>query len=551
MFASSQLSGCMFASPMVIESEDEDFILVATHDGVIWGIHPGNGAVEWSIELPTEGEGLLPLLVATPVVVGDRLVVAYQGYDPEVNEDPWDNTPQSRREHIVRVIDLDERELDDDFPTLVLGAELESSEDGKTVVFNPPTQLSRSALKHAETTPGALGAVYVSFGNKGDVQPWHGWIFEIDLDAWKDSGADDAVTGTLLTTKEPDCGTGSGMYDMRCGGGVWAPSGPLVIGSGDSRELLVPTGNGQLNVEDSNFANGLLKVPAGLDFDPGCDPDLCAEFDPIEPSVDCLASCEHFFAPREDPDDPPLAPHLCEGLTFLECYASLDYDFGANTPALVELDGGPNVFVQPAKDGHVYLLDADHLGTMYDRHKVIEVCGTDEDDCVWDWTGMMVTTPVMTELDGDPLALIPTFMFDARNPSGLVAVRITNEGGTPQLETAWEAPGFDSPEARERFRSHPSRATISTIGGVEYAWVVDVMGFRGKTYSNDKREEDHGWLLGVRTSDGKITGRAPLEGRGQRYIEPLVHQDRLYVGSCTKDNGTSRLEVFSLRPRPK
>ena len=98
-----------------------------------------------------------------------------------------------------------------------------------------------------------LGLVYVSFGNVRDLQPWHGWLFEIDLDAWQATGGDDAdnpITGTLVTTATASkCGeeNSDGAREMRCGGGVWAARGPEVIAdpaSPDGYALLVATGNG-------------------------------------------------------------------------------------------------------------------------------------------------------------------------------------------------------------------------------------------------------------------------------------------------------------------
>src|SRR5690606_25021479 len=157
--------------------------------------------------------------------------------------------------------------------------------------------------------------------------------------------------------------------DMICGGGVWSPAGPVLVQREDDYEVLVPTGNGQLDLARRDYANTLMRTGPGLVFDPGCDPVACADFDPLDPSRACLESCANLFVPRMMPDDPPLGTTsgVCEGLTFFECYAALDWDLGANSPARVELPGGPTVYVLPGKDGGVYLIDADHLGTLYDR----------------------------------------------------------------------------------------------------------------------------------------------------------------------------------------
>ena len=64
---------------------------------------------------------------------------------------------------------------------------------------------------------------------------------------------------------------------MSCGGGVWSPSGPTLRQGEDDFELGLPTGNGQLDLGRRDYANTLMRVPPGLAFDPGCDPDACAD----------------------------------------------------------------------------------------------------------------------------------------------------------------------------------------------------------------------------------------------------------------------------------
>ena len=123
-------------------------------------------------------------------------------------------------------------------PEIELTARKPTSDGSGWVDFNPATAFGRAALAHGRIRPSSLGYVYASFGNAGTIQPYHGWVFEIDLDRWKSAGADAAITSSLLVTPETDCGVEgkSGAYEMICGGGVWTPAGPsdASLGSGCS-----------------------------------------------------------------------------------------------------------------------------------------------------------------------------------------------------------------------------------------------------------------------------------------------------------------------------
>jgi hypothetical protein len=366
----------------------------------------------------------------------------------------------------------------------------------------------------------------VSFGNAATIQPYHGWVFEIDLDRWKSSGADAAITSALLVTPETDCGVEgkSGAYEMICGGGVWTPAGPQVFPTPDGFELIVPTGNGQLDLGRRDYANTLMRVKPGLQFDPGCDARLCADFDPIAPSEACMASCRNLFIPRLLPGDPPLRPASgrCDGKTLLECYALLDADLGSCAPIKVELEAGPSVFVQPGKDGSVYLLDAEHMGTLYDRETIVEFCGGPDDDCSGNrWRGMIVTQPTLTEVDGVPVVLVATFNFDETHPAGVVALKIRVEEGVPGLEPFWRVPDFESREAVKRFRHYPSRIALSEAGAAvgATAWVVE--GSR----------HDEGTIHGIRVRDGEVLERISMQGHGMKFVLPVIHEGRLFAPS--------------------
>ncbi len=529
-FRADDLPGCALASPVLVDAAGERLVVVVTSEGRVAG-YSRDGALRWSFDLPAPA-GQVPELAATPAVVGQRVVIAWQDRGAD------DGT---RLSHHVAVVDAAAGALDPDFPEVTLAASAPGN-DGGTVTFEPSNAYSRATLVAGHRAGDDLGLAYVGFGNIQDRQPWHGWLFELDLDAWRDGGAAAAISSVLLTTPETDCGS-LPDFSGGCGGGIWAPAGPYLRQGTDGFELWVPTGNGQLNLSRSDYANSILRVGPGLSFDPECDATACAGFDPREPSEACMASCRNQFMPRLRAGDPPLQPEngRCDGLTFLECYAELDLDLGADQAVPVTLPSGRIAAVLPAKDGAVYLFDADHMGTMLDRLQVRAFCGDNGGSCDgYNWAGTMVAEPLITDVDGQPVALIPTFYFDDVNPGGVVALDIVEDGDRVTLHERWSAPPRDSSEAVDQFRQHTGRLALLEHGGVRYVTLAD------PSQSDDRDAV----LYLIRVDDGAIVQRAKLDGRGQRYQEPAVDGSRFFVNTCQSPYaapaGPSHLEGWNL-----
>ncbi|HEY4394979.1 MAG TPA: hypothetical protein VGP64_13000 [Polyangia bacterium] len=541
LFVTPSLPACEMSGPLEITSQGEPEILLVTADGVFTAVDPLTGATLWRVALAAGdgllADGLLANLAAPPVVVGHRLVFAWQ----EVMAD-W-----TRVAHHVGVLDLDARALDPQFPALTLAASQPATDGAGPIVFRPDHAFSRAALVHADVPDRTLGLVYVSFGNVRDLQPWHGWVFELDLDAWQADGAVAAVTGTLVTTgASADCGDDDddGAKEMVCGGGVWAALGPEVIldpTSPDGFALLVATGNGLLDPTRGSYANAVLRVGRGLRFAPGCDATLCDGWNPTAPTDACAASCDDLFIPRlpAGQEVPRGANDACVGRTLFQCYATFDWDLGASAPTHAALPGGPDVIVQPGKDGAVYLIDAQHLGTLYDRAPIMPGCGEGGGTCAATWAGTIVAKPAIATVDGAVLALIPTFVDDDRHPAGLQALAIDTSGPTPRLAPRWQAPASGDPAALSGFRLPPGGVTVVEVNGEPYAALADTGSPSGSLY----------WL---RVRDGAIVDKLALAGGGQRFAAPLAAGGVLYVPSCQHtgtpsfEEGPSALEAFAI-----
>jgi len=532
-----QFDGCVYGSPLAFEDGGASRVVIVEGRGTVAVVDPATGDADWTVMLPAPA-GERPDVFATPVIVQGLLVVAYHTLDPD--GDASVNAPRLRQR--VAVVDLAARELAADFAPLDLSARVPAW-DGGEVEFLVGAALERATVAHVPAPTGAgLGHVVVTYGNARDIQPWHGWAFEVDLDAWRAGGPDAAVSGVLVTTAENDCGQAgaSGATERQCGGGLWSPSGPLVVPDGDGSALILAPDNGRLDPARRSYSNTLMRVRPGMVFDPGCDPVACADFDPNAPSEACVESCRDLWVPRVPAGEEPALPEswLCQGLGMFECWELLDYG-GGSTPVQVLLPSGP-VLLYPMKDGNVYVVDGEHLGTLHERHHLVDVCGTADSPCHANWAGMIITQPALTEVDGVPFAIVPTFMEDDVRPAGVFGLRVLDD--PPRLEEAWRTPGADAPDAIRRFRLHPSRVALGRpddpgeypegYGGPERAFVLE--------RPADVHARGHLLVLDVAT--GALLADVRMAGPAQRFTLPLVVGDVVVVNSCDSDQGPGHLE---------
>lgn len=533
-----EFPGCVWASPVM--SEGGDLLATAT-SGTIAALDPETGALRRQIVMPAP-EGEDPYVLATPGLMrgagGEFAVVAYHTVPTPEGETsgPRSHTLlEQRLRHRVAVVSLSDMTLAAGYEPFDLSATA-TSVDGGEVAFRPSHALARSEIGIAKIAGDTWGRAYVTFGNARDLQPWHGWAFEIDLDAWAAGG--EPVSGVLVTTPESDCGptNAGGSLQRICGGGLWAPTGSLQVPREDGGyDLILAPGNGQLDLERGDFANSLMRTTRGLAFEHGCDAAACADFDADSPAAACLESCQHLFLPRLEPgDELPNPDGRCDGLSGLfACWEEMDY-IGGSTPVYVEL-GEYKLLAYPTKDGAVYLVDYEHLGTMWDREQLVAQCGTGDDTCTAHWAGMIVAQPALAEVEGAPVLVVPTFMYDKSNAAGVVALTVVERDGKPALERRWQFPEADSELATTTFRKHTTNVTIGKVGDEDVAWVVDVKASKGK-----------GVLYGLRVSDGALLAAQELSGGGMRFARPLVDGDRIYLSSCSSDAGPGHVEGYEI-----
>ncbi|MGY8662694.1 hypothetical protein Q3C01_10030 [Bradyrhizobium sp. UFLA05-109] len=517
-------------SPVPVELDGKSFIVVAATNGTVASIDPITSKLLWATRLPAP-RGSLVQVGATPALAGDKLVIVYSIDKKEGNE-----VVQSL--YRAALLDLNSGKLDSDFQPIDFTAEKREVQGRGIIRFAPKWQISHSDLVHVAERPDELGIVYVGFGGSREEGPWHGWLFELDLDAWKVKSSA-AIRSELITTPEADC-SGAGETQTICGGGIWSAAGPQIYFDQKGYEILVQTGNGRLDLARGSYAQSLMRMRKGLAFVPACSAVACGKTNPQDPSKECLETCDNLFVPRLLPQDPPLDPEdgRCKEKSFLECLAVSDWDFGANAPIRIQLSSGTAVYVTAGKEGGVYLLDAKRMGILYDRKPAVDLCGAVSDPCQAIFEGTMATQPVLGWIDETPVVVVATFMADETHPAGLVAFKVVETDGTPRLEQFWTAPSRDSHEAVKMFRSAPTRALIADYRGEPIVWLAD--------------RNPEGLIIGVRLRDGTIVARAKTAGTPTPYVKPLLLNDVLYIATQlpAARNG-AWLEAYSISPESK
>jgi hypothetical protein len=284
----------------------------------------------------------------------------------------------------------------------------------------------------------------------------------------------------------------------------------------------------------------MLRAGPGLDVDAGCDPSACQAFSVETLASSCVETCTDLFIPRLLPGEDPILPAsgACAGLGVWDCWIAQDQLDGASSPVVVTLPSGKRVLVYPTKDGHLWLVDYDRMGTVYAHQPLVASCGTTTDPCATTWSGTIVTQPALTTIDGAPAVVVPTFMPDSTHAAGVFALKVVEDEGTPQFETAWQFPAASDPAAITAFRGAPSRAIVAVpapASSVDHAFVVDI-GQGGNA----------GTLYAIRTSDGAVAAQATLVGSGYRFTAPLYLGGTVFVASCPSDSGPGSLEAYDV-----
>jgi hypothetical protein len=504
--AAPVFKGNFWASPQLVRLPDRPpFLLLLDSSGMVAAIDPSTGRRLWQAQLgrPSEEEVFAR---TAPGQFGDRVMLVYQAT----------NHTTGAVENRALVLRLRDGKQDTRFPPFVFDARVPAIGGGEAR-FDQALHMARAV----SILPSQQGEdrAYITFSGTDETQPWHGWLFEVDLDRWKLGFANRAISAAFVPTPEANC-KGTAELEEVCGGGMWAYEGAKIEVGASGPEILVQTSNGRLDLSRGDFAQALLRLSRGLKFSPQCDLQACAGTNPRDPSHECLSTCRNLFAPRLFPTESYNPPDpRCRGKSYRLCLELMDWDFGSGSPARI-ITAGHRYYATIGKAGDLFLVDGEVLGRMYDRKQVAPFCGTPSVPCPnWN-SGLTITEPAVTTVNGQPMVIVTTFNEDAMHWAGAVAYRVVGAPAKPRLEEAWRVPDPGSTEARKWFRAAPTRPIVSTIRGEPIVWVAD-----------NARE---GRILAIRVRDGKVLANVRTAGWPMRNARPVIFGDTFYLPAAVQ-----------------
>ena len=422
-------------------------------------------------------DGLVANLAAPPAVVGHRLVFAWQEVDGRLDA----RRPSRRRARPRRA------RARSAVPGADAGRQPAGHRRRRADRLSPrPCLFARRRRSTPTSRTATLGLVYVSFGNVRDLQPWHGWVFEIDLDAWQArAAAAAAVTGTLVTTARPTRlrrrgrrrRARDGLRRRRLGGarprGDPRPDLPRrVRAAGRHRQRPARSDPRQLR-ERASCASG-----AAWPFDARLRSRRCATgFDPTAPTDACAASVRPALhsAPPRRPGGPARHQRRLRRPDTVPVLRRARLGSGRRArPRSPRSPAAREVIVQPGKDGAVYLIDADHLGTLYDRAPIMRAAvARGAAPARATWAGTIVTKPAIATVGGVDAGAGADLRRRRRHPAGLQALEIDTTGGSP----SWCRAGRRRPPAilgaRSRLPQPAERRQRRRRGRRAYAAFAD------------------------------------------------------------------------------
>ncbi|MDP6946085.1 MAG: hypothetical protein QF464_18190 [Myxococcota bacterium] len=224
-FLTEEEASCNMASPLShLSTDGVTEVLTITLDGIIRAFDPDTGEERWRHAIASpEGESVI--LLSTPAIIDDLMLVTWSFAVTGTGLPDQGKWPKTS--HHVQGFDLDTRAWHPDFPRVSLTAS-ETAWDGADVTLTPSKQKIRSRVAYLPDGEGD-GLAYVSMGDGSGGHPYHGWLFELDMDAWRSAGAEAAISGVMLTTRDTDCAYDNEewLFSEVCGGGIWSPAGPV------------------------------------------------------------------------------------------------------------------------------------------------------------------------------------------------------------------------------------------------------------------------------------------------------------------------------------
>jgi hypothetical protein len=460
--AEATLGVPVFAAPIgdLYVAGDGSLVSTTVSDG-------GLQVTRTPVDLPVPN-GQKALVLARPDRLGDgRIVVAYNTID--------DDAPLTLGAEVLgrslAVIDGESGAVDENYPAISLPADAGVLRSDVVAAVGPRVSPQR---------------IFVGVGSNSAAPQARGKVVAIDPERWRSGGS--AIVSSFETVSAE-----------ALGGGVHGEAAISLVETSDGRyEVLVTTGKGATDVTAADYANGVLRLDPQLQFEPGCDTEICGAQG--GDSRACLATCSDFFVPRAMEQQDKAHRRVgaaCEADGALECLELAAFD-GSSAPQRFTT-GGTEGLAWLAADGHLYLLPVDDWTHASYRMQVADAFG----DAIR--ASVEAVTP-MTTLEVDRAALlIPTYT-PGNAPAGISRYLLAGDGSL-KLEREWSAPPLDHPSATTRFRTRPSRLTNGAL--ME-------SGERARLFAPQRYGSERGVDVYMRPSGAVRASSAPVFGQANQ-----------------------------------
>jgi hypothetical protein len=468
---STRVSGQVYAQPLVAKQSvsSTGTLIVATEEDNVYGLSPVSGAQAWMTNLGTPWSSTV---LGCGDLTPDLGVTSTPVYDPVSNtvyvmaKEAPDGTDSTDPQWFLHALDASTGTERVGWPVQIGG----HPDNDPTATFNAETAAQRPGLLLLD------GVVYAGFASYCDHQPYDGYVAGVSTATAKQTA--------LFTT---EVGTDSGE------GGIWQGGGGLV--SDGSGQIIVTTGNGDTSpVPPSNTPpTSLEEAVVRLAVQP-----------------DGTLKATDWFSPdsRETLDE-------------------YDSDLGSGGPMAIPDGYGttshPHLLVQDGKDGHVYLLDRDHLGGLGQgpggSDDALGVTGP--------YNGMWGHPAFWGGVDG-------AYVYTVEANGYLRALQLTgNSSGVPSLTsvaTSSATFGYTS--------GSPVVTSDSDTSSSALVWVVSVDGSSGTTpvLNAYNAEPNNGVLQRIYSAPLDPPGVTdPTQAHGAKFTTVATDDGSVFVGTRDGD----------------
>jgi hypothetical protein len=461
------VTGQVYAQPLVVKQSESSTgtLVVATEADDVYGMNPVSGAIEWTDPLGTPWSAsvlgcgdLTPDIGVTSTPVYDSTTNTVYVMAKEAPEGT-NSTDPIWQLHALDASTGDERS---GWPVTIGG----HPDNDPSETFDSETEAQRPGLLLLD------GVVYAGFASYCDHEPYNGYVVGVSTTT---------AEQTALFTMEG--GTNSGE------GGIWQSGGGLV--SDGPGQIIVATGNGDTSPEppDNSPPTSLEEAVVRLSVQP-----------------DGTLSATDWFSPDSR-----------------QVLDENDTDLGAGGPMAIPdgygTDSHPHLLVQDGKDGHVYLLDRDHLGGLGQGPG-----GTDDAlGVTGPYNGMWGHPAFWGGSDG-------AFVYTVENSGYLRALQLTSDAdGVPSLTSvATSAATFGYTAGS------PIVTSDGDSSGAALVWAVNVIGSSGRapTLNAYNAAPDNGVLDKVYSAPLNPPGVTdPDDAMGGKFSTVATSDGRVYVGT--------------------